>query len=214
MVPDDSKTCLGMEYFCNEEEALWKMPDSELIELASKEVVRLNLGVRLEDIQDGCVIRQRKAYPVYDGSYRKHLKVLQDYLATFENLQTVGRNGMHRYNNQDHSMLTALLAARNALGEQHDLWNVNIERSYHESFTDADWQKRQRSQPLQAILKSKILDQTQSSASVHSKYVHKKSHEQKLAAATHSLPVLSLQAKRKQPSKAKAVENTPENLSN
>jgi protoporphyrinogen oxidase len=76
---------------------------------------------------DGSVIRQYKAYPVYDGEYRQHLQVLQDYVESFENLQTVGRNGMHRYNNQDHSMLTALLAAKNILGEQHNLWNVNVE---------------------------------------------------------------------------------------
>jgi hypothetical protein len=70
--------------------------------------------------------------------------VLQDYIQTFTNLQTVGRNGMHRYNNQDHSMLTALLAAKNILGEDHDLWNVNVERSYHENFTDEEWSRRQR----------------------------------------------------------------------
>ena len=81
------------------------------------------------------MIRQKKAYPVYDEQYRSHLAVIQEYLAGFENLQAVGRNGMHRYNNQDHSMLTGLLAARNVLGEQHDLWDVNTERSYHEEFT-------------------------------------------------------------------------------
>ena len=141
MVPEAGKTCLGMEYFCSEGDDLWEMPDSHLIELASQEIVRLGLGVNLKDVEDGCVIRQRKAYPVYDGEYRQHLQVLQDYLETFENLQTVGRNGMHRYNNQDHSMLTALLAAKNILGEQHDLWNVNVERSYHENFTNEEWSK-------------------------------------------------------------------------
>ena len=141
MVPDAGKTCLGMEYFCSEGDDLWEMPESKLIELASQEIIKLNLGVKLSDIEDGCVIRQYKAYPVYDGEYRKHLKILQDYLETFENLQTVGRNGMLRYNNQDHSMLTALLAAKNILGENHDLWNVNLERSYHENFTDEEWSK-------------------------------------------------------------------------
>ena len=144
MVPDATKTCLGMEYFCSEGDALWELSDSALIELASQEIVKLDLGVSPTDIQDGCVIRQRKAYPVYDGEYRKHLEILQNYFSTFENLQTVGRNGMHRYNNQDHSMLTALLAAKNILGETHNLWDVNTERSYHEEFTKADWQKRQR----------------------------------------------------------------------
>lgn len=135
MVPDRRKTCLGMEYFCSEGDAIWEMTDTELIELASREAIGLKLGINPGDIEDGVVIRQRKAYPVYDGEYREHLQVLQDYLETFENLQTVGRNGMHRYNNQDHSMLTAILAARNILGENHDLWNVNVERSYHEEFT-------------------------------------------------------------------------------
>jgi len=145
MVPNPSKTCLGMEYFCSEGDDLWEMSDSQLVKLASEEIVRLNLEVSAEDVEDGCVIRQHKAYPVYDGEYRQHLQVLQDYMQTFENLQTVGRNGMHRYNNQDHSMLTALLAARNILGEQHDLWNVNVDRSYHENFTDEEWaQVRQK----------------------------------------------------------------------
>ena len=141
MVPDTTKTCLGMEYFCSEGDTVWGMTDADLIKLASQEIVRLKLGVQPHDIEDGCVIRQRKAYPVYDGEYRQHLRVLQDYIGTFENLQTVGRNGMHRYNNQDHSMLTALLAAKNIVGENHDLWTVNVERSYHENFTDAEWAK-------------------------------------------------------------------------
>lgn len=135
MVPDASKTCLGMEYFCSEGDALWEQSDLELIELASCELVGLGLVNKQAIIEDGVVIRQRKAYPVYDGEYREHVQVLQDYIKTFDNLQTVGRNGMHRYNNQDHSMLTALLAAKNILGEHHDLWDVNTERSYHEEFT-------------------------------------------------------------------------------
>jgi protoporphyrinogen oxidase len=141
MVPDPRKTCLGMEYFCSEGDWLWEMSNPDLIELASQEIVRLNLGVDLADIEDGCVIRQYKAYPVYDGEYRQHLQVLQDYIENFKNLQTVGRNGMHRYNNQDHSMLTALLAAKNIMGESHDLWDVNVERSYHENFTDEEWSR-------------------------------------------------------------------------
>ncbi|MGB3493029.1 MAG: NAD(P)/FAD-dependent oxidoreductase [Elainellaceae cyanobacterium] len=141
MVPDLSKTCLGMEYFCSVGDDLWGMTDDRLIDLATQEIIGLNLGVKPGDVEDGCVIRQYKAYPVYDGEYRQHLQVLQDYFKTFENLQTVGRNGMHRYNNQDHSMLTGLLAAQNILGEDHDLWNVNVERSYHENFTNEEWSK-------------------------------------------------------------------------
>jgi protoporphyrinogen oxidase len=128
-----------MEYFCSEGDDLWEMSDADLIQLASQEAIGLNLGVKLGDVEDGVVIRQHKAYPVYDGEYRKYLKVIQDYLETFENLQTVGRNGMHRYNNQDHSMLTGLLAVKNLLGEEHDLWDVNTERSYHEEFTKEEW---------------------------------------------------------------------------
>ncbi|HEY9877826.1 MAG TPA: NAD(P)/FAD-dependent oxidoreductase [Leptolyngbyaceae cyanobacterium] len=135
MVPDARMTCLGMEYFCSQGDDLWEMTDDKLIRLASQEVVALGLVKGLDKIQDGVVIRQHKAYPVYDGAYRQHLKVLKDYLSSFENLQTVGRNGMHRYNNQDHSMLTGLLAAQNILGEQHDLWNVNLDRSYYEDFS-------------------------------------------------------------------------------
>jgi protoporphyrinogen oxidase len=139
MVPDQAKTCLGMEYFCSRGDRVWQMSDRELIALASREIMALGLVPSGCKIEDGVVIRQRKAYPVYDGEYRQHLKVLQDYVTSFENLQTVGRNGMHRYNNQDHSMLTALLAVKNLLGESHDLWNVNVERSYHEEFTKDQW---------------------------------------------------------------------------
>jgi protoporphyrinogen oxidase len=138
MVPDASKTCLGMEYFCDESDALWNMSDTELLDLATKEIEMLGLA-KSADVEDGCVIRQAKAYPVYDRSYRQNLQVIQDYLETFENLQTTGRNGMHRYNNQDHSMLTGFFAARNLLGENHDLWDVNTERSYHEQFTQEEW---------------------------------------------------------------------------
>ncbi len=134
MVPEPDKASLGLEYFCNEGDDLWSLPDAELVALATRELAELGLA-SAGDVQDGVVIRQPKAYPVYDGEYRRHLEVIQRYLATLENLQTVGRNGMHRYNNQDHSMLTGMLAAKNLLGETHDLWNVNTERSYHEDFT-------------------------------------------------------------------------------
>ena len=140
MVPDASKTCLGMEYFSNIGDSLWSKTDEELIELAKQELKTLGLA-NGATVEDGVVIRQPKAYPVYDRDYRQHLDVIQDYLQTFKNLQTTGRNGMHRYNNQDHSMLTALLAAKNLLGEKHDLWDVNTERSYHEDFTKEEWKQ-------------------------------------------------------------------------
>lgn len=144
MVPDPSKTCLGMEYFCSEGDELWKLSDVELIDLATRELARLGLAAQ-RDVEDGVVIRQPKAYPVYDSEYRQHLKTIQSFLSTIENLQTVGRNGMHRYNNQDHSMLTAMLAVRNILGENHDLWEVNTERSYYEEFTTEPSKKKSKS---------------------------------------------------------------------
>ncbi|MDY7013340.1 MAG: NAD(P)/FAD-dependent oxidoreductase [Cyanobacteriota bacterium] len=148
MVPDPDKTCLGMEYFCSEGDAMWTLSDTELIALATRELERLGLA-GAATVEDGTVLRQPKAYPVYDRNYRQHLQVIQNFLGGFENLQTTGRNGMHRYNNQDHSMLTGLLAAKNLLGERHDLWEVNTERSYYEEFTAEEWQKRQESLMLE-----------------------------------------------------------------
>ena len=137
MVPDPKMTSLGLEYFCHKGDGLWEMPDDQLIDLATREIHALGL-VPADRVRDGVVIRQEKAYPVYDEDYKDCVAVIRDYLKTFENLQTVGRNGMHRYNNQDHSMLTAMLAVRNILGESHDLWEVNLERSYHEDFVTKD----------------------------------------------------------------------------
>jgi protoporphyrinogen oxidase/nucleoside-diphosphate-sugar epimerase len=134
MVPDATKASIGMEYFCHEGDGLWASSDKDLIAQAGKELEWLGLA-KATNVVDGAVIRQPKAYPVYDGEYREALDIVSAWLATLENFQTVGRNGMHRYNNQDHSMLTAMLAARNILGEKHDVWNVNVERSYHEDFT-------------------------------------------------------------------------------
>ena len=131
MVPDQTRTSLGMEYFCSRGDHLWEMDDRGLLELAKRELQALGLADASE-VEDGCVFRQAKAYPIYDDSYRKHLEVIRSYLDGFDNLQTIGRNGMHRYNNQDHSVLCGLYAARNLLGANHDLWQVNTERSYYE----------------------------------------------------------------------------------
>lgn len=132
MVPDPNKTSLGLEYFCNEGDELWNMPDDELVELGRRELQQLGL-INADAVEDGCVFRVEKSYPVYDSTYREQLDVLRAYIRQFENLQTIGRNGLHRYNNQDHAMLTGLMAARNILhGESHDLWNVNEEKTYHE----------------------------------------------------------------------------------
>ena len=131
MVPDPETTCLGLEYFCFEGDDLWSRPDEELIDLGLQELIHLKL-VRARQFLDGAVVRMPKAYPVYDRTYRRGLAAVRGFLATVPNLQLVGRNGMHRYNNQDHSMLTGLLAARNILGEQFDLWAVNTDGDYHE----------------------------------------------------------------------------------
>lgn len=132
MVPDPSKTSLGLEYFCTEGDELWTMPNAELIEQAKREVERIGLA-RCEDVEDGCVFRVPKAYPVYNGSYRQYLDVVKEFLHGLENFQTIGRNGLHRYNNMDHSMVTGLLAVRNVLeGEKNDVWSVNTDQEYHE----------------------------------------------------------------------------------
>ncbi len=133
MVPNDIQSSIGMEYFCQEGDGLWAMTDEQLIDLASSELEKLGLAPKASAV-DGTIIRQPKAYPVYDAEYQDALKIISEWLGTLENFQTVGRNGLHRYNNQDHSMLTAMLAARNILGEDHDVWTVNVERSYHEEF--------------------------------------------------------------------------------
>lgn len=132
MVPDSSKTCLGMEYFVFENDDLWSSSDEQLIALAKCEIEQLGL-VRSEEIEDGAVVRMLKAYPIYDSGWVQRVETIRSYLsAAMPNLQLVGRNGMHKYNNQDHSMMTALGAARNIMGAHHDLWAINTEPEYHE----------------------------------------------------------------------------------
>ena len=132
MVPDPSKTSLGLEYFLWDKDEEWTWSQAELIERGIKEGVQLGLIDRREVI-DGTVVRMEKAYPVYDQEYQENVKTIRSFLETFSNLQTIGRNGLHRYNNQDHSMLTGVYAARNITGEQHyDVWAVNTENEYHE----------------------------------------------------------------------------------
>ncbi len=135
MVPDPDFCCYGLEYFCREGDGLWTMSDADLIALGAKELEQVGLG-SASDVADGCVIRQPKAYPVYDDDYQQHVGVIRHALATHcRNLHLVGRNGMHKYNNQDHAMMTALLAARNIFaGEnKYDVWSVNEDGEYHES---------------------------------------------------------------------------------
>ena len=132
MVPDPDLTCLGLEYFCNEGDDLWTRSDEDLIGLGRAEVARIGL-VDPAIVVDGCVVRMKKAYPVYDDAYAEHVAVIRDFLdREAPNLQLIGRNGMHKYNNQDHAMMTGLLAARNILGGRFDLWKVNSDAEYHE----------------------------------------------------------------------------------
>jgi len=134
MVPD-GMSCLGLEYFCFEGDGLWTAPDAELIALAKKEIAHIGL-VAEDDVVDACVVRQPKAYPVYDDGYRDHMAMIRlDLEMSFPTLHLVGRNGMHKYNNQDHAMMTAMLTAKNILaGERrYDVWNVNEDAEYHEA---------------------------------------------------------------------------------
>ena len=134
MVPDEAHCCYGLEYFCNEDDQLWKSSDAELVALATSEVAKIGLA-RLEDVVDGCVVRQPKAYPVYDDAYARHVATLRAELQHYPNMHLVGRNGMHKYNNQDHAMMTAMLTVENiAAGRQvYDVWRVNQDAQYHES---------------------------------------------------------------------------------
>ncbi|HET6647914.1 MAG TPA: NAD(P)/FAD-dependent oxidoreductase [Pyrinomonadaceae bacterium] len=135
MVPDAAKTSLGLEYFCNEGDELWNMADPDLIELGKRELEHIGLASPA-DIDDGCVFRVPKAYPIYDSEYRDYLAIVKNFVSRVENYQTIGRNGLHRYNNQDHAMVTGMLAVRNlTTGEHHDLWSVNTDKEYHEEIT-------------------------------------------------------------------------------
>jgi protoporphyrinogen oxidase len=134
LVPDPAKTCLGMEYFCFEADELWSLPDHELVALATRELGTTGLADPAL-VSGGAVVRMPKAYPMYDAGSLEALGVLQGYLQRFENLQPLGRNGMHKYNNMDHSVLAALLAVRNLYGEHHDLWAINSDDEYLEEQT-------------------------------------------------------------------------------
>ena len=133
MVPRRDMACLGLEYFVFEGDDLWTAPDSELVSLAAEELDRLGL-VPAGSVGGGWVVRMPKAYPMYTRGYQRRVDVLRGWLeGAAANVHPVGRNGMHRYNNQDHSMFTAMLAVENVvLGTAHDTWSVNVESEYHE----------------------------------------------------------------------------------
>ena len=133
MVPDQSMDCYGLEYFCFEGDGMWTMEDANLIALGTQELLQLGLASK-EEIVDGYVVRQPKAYPVYDQDYKEKISVIKDELQHYPNLHLIGRNGMHKYNNQDHSIMTAMLVAKNIdAGEiKYDPWKVNQDAEYHE----------------------------------------------------------------------------------
>ena len=131
MVPEAGHTCLGMEYFCFEGDGLWTSKDEDLIALASKELGQLGLADP-NLVVDGTVVRMPKAYPIYDGEYGEYLRQVRTHIDPIPNLHLIGRNGMHKYNNQDHSMLTAMMTVWNMLGAEYDVWSVNTDFEYHE----------------------------------------------------------------------------------
>jgi protoporphyrinogen oxidase len=135
MVPDQRLSCLGLEYFCFESDGVWTMPDEDLIQLAKTELAQMGLANR-EEVIDGCVVRQKKAYPVYDENYKFHVDMIrQDLEVHYPTIHVVGRNGMHKYNNQDHAMMTSMLTVKNILAGKkiYDVWNVNEDAEYHEA---------------------------------------------------------------------------------
>jgi protoporphyrinogen oxidase len=137
MLGDPTKSCLGLEYFCFEGDGLWASRDEDLIALATKEVGQLGLADP-KLVRDGTVVRMPKAYPIYDEAYRGHLDKVREFIDPLANLHPVGRNGMHKYNNQDHSMLTAMMSVWNMHGENHDVWAVNTDYEYHEEMKVPD----------------------------------------------------------------------------
>ena len=132
MVPDETKASIGMEYFCFAGDELWDADDDELIALATREIEQLGLCTA-DKVEKGYVVRVPKAYPMYDADYAERVAVIREWVDSLENLQQVGRNGLHRYNNSDHSMLSAMRAVDNlVLDANHDIWAVNVESVYLE----------------------------------------------------------------------------------
>jgi protoporphyrinogen oxidase len=134
----DGRTCLGLEYFVNEGDEWWTMSDADLIETGKRELGAIGL-IDPSRVETGYVVRTPKAYPFYDAQYKANVQILADWLAGHApNVYPVGRNGMHRYNNQDHSMLTAMLSVENIFGASHDIWSVNVEDEYHEEMASEE----------------------------------------------------------------------------
>lgn len=156
MVADPATTALGLEYFVNRGDELWNTPDAELIELATRELRQLGLdGGR--PVRDGAVVRVPCAYPVYDDGYRERIATVRGFLERLGNLQMIGRNGQHRYNNQDHSMLTGIYAARTVAGDPHPIWDVNVDGDYHEEVKGAGGDRLVPAAPAEPTL-DELLD--------------------------------------------------------
>ncbi|HEV2136477.1 MAG TPA: NAD(P)/FAD-dependent oxidoreductase [Terracidiphilus sp.] len=152
MVADPSKIWIGLEYFCYDSDPLWKMPDKDLAMFAVQEIASIGI-VNRDEVRDFCVHRMPKTYPAYFGTYERFNEIVR-YMERFENLFLVGRNGMHKYNNQDHSMLTAMMAVENILAgikSKQNLWEVNTEQEYHEQKSEAQTPRAQAHTPVTAI---------------------------------------------------------------
>jgi protoporphyrinogen oxidase len=158
MVPDEDKACLGLEYFCFEGDELWSMDDDDLVALARRELEQLGL-VPAGKVERGYVVRVPKAYPMYDSDYACRVETIRAWLDGIENLHQVGRNGLHRYNNSDHSSLTAMRAVENILlGADHDIWAVNADSAYHEE--DVADEHPYRSAPATPTLERPLVETT------------------------------------------------------
>jgi protoporphyrinogen oxidase len=157
MVPDPSRTALGLEYFLWEKDDEWRWSQEQLIDRGIQECQQIGL-VAPREVEDGTVVRMPKAYPVYDQHYLACVARIRRYLENFSNFQTIGRNGLHRYNNQDHSMLTGIYAARNIAGEHHDVWSVNVEAEYLEEGKIADVLTNDRLTPMSLPHTSRVVN--------------------------------------------------------
>jgi protoporphyrinogen oxidase len=152
LVPDPALNCYGLEYFCFEGDQLWTSDDAQLVDLARRELVQLGLA-SADEVVDGHVIRQPKAYPVYDDAYQRNVETIRAWVERkAAGLHLVGRNGMHKYNNQDHAMMTALLTAENILAghARWDVWQVNQDAEYHEAGVDRGRALTERLVPARA----------------------------------------------------------------
>ncbi|MFQ5667868.1 MAG: hypothetical protein ACE5I7_15755, partial [Candidatus Binatia bacterium] len=156
MVPDASRTSLGLEYFLWDRDEEWTWPEQRLIEAGIRDCVKIGL-IDPSEVEDGTVVRMTKAYPVYDQTYQESLNTVRKYVSRFTNLQLIGRNGQHRYNNQDHSMLAGVYAARNLAGADYDVWAVNTEAVYHEEGRVRRAAERLAPTPLPAQVPDKVI---------------------------------------------------------